>query len=570
MSKKRKVVVVGGGVAGMSAAHELIRRGFAVEVYEARSVPGGKARSVSVPGSGTDGRKDLPGEHGFRFFPRFYRNLPATMKEIPFGGKPQGTFDNLVEASRELLARAGDKPNLLVPARFPRNFADLRLLISDLFAPTGLTTQEKEFAAARLWQLATSCDDRMASDYESVSWWDYVEAERFSEDYRALFAIGFTRTLVAARANKASTRVGGSILLQLLYGAMTPGSSTDRLLDGPTSPRWIDPWLEDLRRHGVDYQLNSPVSAIRTNAAGLIESVSVTQGGQTREVSGDYFLCAVPVEVMARLLDKNLLHLDPTLKTIHTLSHDVAWMNGMQFYLDREIDIDYGHALLVDSPWALTLISQLQFWKGFDVANYGDGKVRGIISVDISNWDAKGIVEHGPRRERKAARDCTREQVKEDVWAQLKASLNKPGKAPMLRDEYLKSWYLDSDIEPVEWYANSERFTDAEPLLVNNINTWYLRPEAHTRIANLFLASDYVKTDVSLATMEGANEAARRAVNCIIAAAGGGQPNCKIYPLKRPCLLAPLRWLDGRRYARGLPWSSEFGLLSLLREAIAP
>src|SRR5436309_4493848 len=121
MSKKKKVIVVGGGVAGMSAAHELIRRGFAVEVYEARSVPGGKARSVSVPDSGKDGRKDLPGEHGFRFFPRFYRNLPATMKEIPFAGKRQGTFDNLVEASRELLARAGDKPNLLVPARFPRN-----------------------------------------------------------------------------------------------------------------------------------------------------------------------------------------------------------------------------------------------------------------------------------------------------------------------------------------------------------------------------------------------------------------------------------------------------------------
>src|SRR5262249_46459694 len=146
--------------------------------------------SVRVPDSGTGGRKDLPGEHGFRFFPRFYRNLPATMKEIPFGNS-RSTFDNLVEASRELLARAGDKPNLLVPARFPRSFADLRLLIRDLFAPTGLTDQEKEFAAARLWQLATSCDDRMASDYESLSWWDYVEAERFSEDYRALFAIGF-------------------------------------------------------------------------------------------------------------------------------------------------------------------------------------------------------------------------------------------------------------------------------------------------------------------------------------------------------------------------------------------
>ncbi len=31
---KKKVVIIGGGVAGMSAAHELIERGFEVVVYD--------------------------------------------------------------------------------------------------------------------------------------------------------------------------------------------------------------------------------------------------------------------------------------------------------------------------------------------------------------------------------------------------------------------------------------------------------------------------------------------------------------------------------------------------------
>ena len=44
--RQKKVIVLGGGVAGMSAAHELIERGFAVEVYEMRPLPGGKARSL--------------------------------------------------------------------------------------------------------------------------------------------------------------------------------------------------------------------------------------------------------------------------------------------------------------------------------------------------------------------------------------------------------------------------------------------------------------------------------------------------------------------------------------------
>ncbi len=43
-----KVVVLGGGVAGMSAAHELIERDFEVAVYEKLRIPGGKARSVEV------------------------------------------------------------------------------------------------------------------------------------------------------------------------------------------------------------------------------------------------------------------------------------------------------------------------------------------------------------------------------------------------------------------------------------------------------------------------------------------------------------------------------------------
>ena len=43
-----KVIILGGGVAGMSAAHELIERGFEVVVLERRDIAGGKARSIPV------------------------------------------------------------------------------------------------------------------------------------------------------------------------------------------------------------------------------------------------------------------------------------------------------------------------------------------------------------------------------------------------------------------------------------------------------------------------------------------------------------------------------------------
>src|SRR6187402_616138 len=120
---KPTVAILGGGVGGLSAAHELAERGFAVTVYERQATFGGKARSMSVPGSGTGGRKDLPGEHGFRFFPGFYKHITDTMRRIPFGGGGASCADNLVLATRILLARAGKADPLWV-ARFPENLDD--------------------------------------------------------------------------------------------------------------------------------------------------------------------------------------------------------------------------------------------------------------------------------------------------------------------------------------------------------------------------------------------------------------------------------------------------------------
>src|SRR5215210_5076315 len=123
-----RVAVLGGGVAGLTAAHELAERGFAVTVYEARDRLGGKARSLPVPDSGTDGRRDLPAEHGFRFFPGFYRHLPDTMGRIPVPGKSGGVADNLVAAERVLVAQAGGRNELVSAAHAPSSFDDLALV----------------------------------------------------------------------------------------------------------------------------------------------------------------------------------------------------------------------------------------------------------------------------------------------------------------------------------------------------------------------------------------------------------------------------------------------------------
>jgi hypothetical protein len=213
-------------------------------------------------------------------------------------------------------------------------------------------------------------------------------------------------------------------------------------------------------------------------------------------------------------------------------------------------------------------VSQQQFWPEFDVSRCGDGSVRGILSVDISDFFAKGL--NG-----KIAAECTPEEIALETWEQLKRSLNRPGNE-VLRDSQLASWFLDPDLVPDP--AAPGRLMNTEPLLVNYVDTWRLRPEAVTSIPNLFLASDYVRTYTDLATMEAANEASRRAVNGILARSTIAARPCRLWNVHEPELLAPFRTYDRLRHRQGLPWdgavaglgSAAFGMMAQTAQGFAP
>ena len=126
----------------------------------------------------------------------------------------------------------------------------------------------------------TSCKERRLGEYERTSWWDFIGAESRSAAYQKFLAVGITRSLVAAKARKASTRTIGDIFVQLMLTLMNPtAGSTDRVLDGPTNLVWIDPWLAYLESRGVRYVKGAQIDEILcTN--GRIAGVVVNQQGK--------------------------------------------------------------------------------------------------------------------------------------------------------------------------------------------------------------------------------------------------------------------------------------------------
>ena len=322
----------------MSAAHELAERQFEVTVYETRAIPGGKARSMPVPGSGRDGRRDLPGEHGFRFFPGFYRHIPDTMRRIPFGDQAEGVFGNLVPAEEVQIARAGGT-EIVSPAHFPSSLADVERGFRSLLTyatDVGIPLAEQLYFVNRLLLLLTSCEKRRFAEYEQQSWWAFAGAESRSPGYQRFLADGLTRSLVAAKAREMSARTGGYILLQLLFDLSRPGGHADRVLNGPTNDVWIDPWLAHLRSLGVDYRSEHQVQGIRYEH-GRVAGVSLVAHGQPIEDSADFYVAALPVEVMRQLTTDDLKQAEPRLARLHRLR--TRWMNGIMFYLDRDVGL---------------------------------------------------------------------------------------------------------------------------------------------------------------------------------------------------------------------------------------
>jgi uncharacterized protein with NAD-binding domain and iron-sulfur cluster len=552
----KRVAILGGGVAGMSAAHELIERGFEVTVYDKHRVAGGKARSFGVPGSGTEGRHDLPCEHGFRFFPGFYRHLPDTMKRIPFAGQANGVFDNLVQISRLEMATTTLAP-VTLPIRFPLSPMDLCVTAQAAYGVTtlGIPLNDLAHFGNRIVVLASSSNERMEKEWENLGWWDFVGAEGRSQEFQVFLASGATRSLVACRAEDISVRTAGSVMLQLLADWTSPGIRNDRVLDGATTEVWLQPWLDYLRARGVIYHHRCEVMQIHC-ADGRINGATVREldpshprelrGSQPHRITADYYVAALPVEVIRTLVTEELGNAEPALWRLPELY--TAWMNGIQYYLKTDVPMTRGHVLYGDSPWALTSISQQQFWRNRIMQDYGGGDVAGILSVDISDWDAPGAF----AARGKPARECSREEIAEEVWDQLKACLNRHG-AMVLEDSNRVRWHLDTDIEHHDHPGDehTRQCINREPLLINTVGSAASRPDAVTAIPNLFLASDYVQTYTNLATMEGANEAARRAVNGILNASGSSAVKCEVWPLHRSPFLAPLRELDRIAFEAG-------------------
>jgi hypothetical protein len=152
-------------------------------------------------------------------------------------------------------------------------------------------------------------------------------------------------------------------------------------------------------------------------------------------------------------------------------------MSAVHFYARRRIPgLPREHINLVNSRYGITFV---------DLARHWDGLRHSVLSVVASRtW---------PLRDRD-----------DDEIGNL------------IRKEMLE--YLPHLRNDLRDTAVQAHFT--EPLFVNTIGSWQLRPRAVTKIDNLFMAGDYCQTEADLATMESAVISGINAAAAVLGRAG--------------------------------------------------
>src|SRR5262245_33017168 len=273
----KKVIIIGAGLAGLSAAFELSRLGLEVSLLDARLRPGGRVYTLRDPFSdgmyAEAGAARIPDNHQF------------TLKYIKLFGLTLDPFEpgNLAQVAyirgRRIKIPAGEEAPLTG-------------------LPGALTPEERRGSLAGLWEryvtpvlkemgnpAAAGWPPDSLKKYDLVTFAEFLRQQGLSPDAIALMEMPYYKpeddtlsalwSLREARLLQAQRREykirGGNDLLPKAFAARL----ARKILYG------------------------AQVVKIERDASGV--SVLCRQGGATNRLTADYLICAIPLTVLRRI-----------------------------------------------------------------------------------------------------------------------------------------------------------------------------------------------------------------------------------------------------------------------------
>src|SRR6185503_13431554 len=230
-----------------------------------------------------------PGEHGYRFFPSFYRHLFDVMRRTPifdeipltvvevarrtkfaknlgvpktavprtrFVESGRTVYDNLTSARYQSIAQANSRADPDLSRQRPR-------AIKDVFGVLRVLQEDLRFEwldlarfSLKLLEYLTAHPDRRKAEHEGLSWAEFIGARDYSQAFQESLDV-WPQALVGMRAHEADARTMGSISVQMILDQLRREDPIDATLNAPTSVAWFDHWRRYLEAEGVTFHRGS-------------------------------------------------------------------------------------------------------------------------------------------------------------------------------------------------------------------------------------------------------------------------------------------------------------------------
>jgi hypothetical protein len=482
------VIILGGGIGGLTAAHVLINRGYNVTLFERNDVCGGLARSRESI------NKECPCEYSWRVFGSYYINLLNILQQIPYENKT--VFENLVPIKK---GKPTGCPNIT-----PLGLDFEKIPIKDKITLLQI-----------LLKGSLSCDARNIEELSHLNWSEYLKSKNIS-DITYKYAVRPLGPVLGFENNKASVYDvvnAAEILFESSYLRMDSKYSEAYITNGPTNTKWFDPWVTCLKKNGVKLYTSATVNSINMKN-GLIHSVIVSRNNRQIRYTADYFICALSLESILDLAKntdlwkyEQIRNLEPLYKYGRQLQLSMQFYFSKRAYFHRQYSVSY----LPDCPWGIIIEPEGTVWAdSFDIKKYCGSDIKDIWSVGVCEPDVNGLLVKKPFRY------CTPSEIATEVWYQIQHQPN------FKEHVCVEDGSKFSDLKPIDYkiwhsfeYKNGVMDT-WEPKFANNTNTKKFRPKIKTQIPNFFFSTAYCDTAVGIHCMEGAAEAGIEAANEII------------------------------------------------------
>jgi uncharacterized protein with NAD-binding domain and iron-sulfur cluster len=386
-------------------------------------------------------------EHGYHIFPAWYYNTRHLATEL-------GILDHFVDYEDYLLLELGAFPHF----KHNKNITSWR------YAWYNLKGGTLPFFEAFLFYYAAL--DLMSQPYSYRAQLDQVTIIGFlrSRFYRTDRIASQFQEFMTKSIGVSTYEVSAMTMRNVIRFWVKSAVPMNRILKGNLQEFFIDPLRRRLEELGCAIHFGQRLERVETGH-GRITSLHF-RDLEGREAARDVgqqssrVILAVPAEKAAGLVGDELYALDPGLAQLRYLR--TRAMAALNIYFRTRIpEMPKPHVSLLNSKFGISFIDVSQVWEGYDAT------VLNLIAADFTSLEG-----------------LTPEAAVAELVTELRRYF------PSIRE---------SDIVKTDFQSHQ-----TEKLFMNSVGVWAYRPEASTKVPNLYLAGDYCRSHIDMISMEGA------------------------------------------------------------------